>query len=160
MNWSRFHPNAARISVNDQCGTGMISNRPARLSVRPLCTSSGDEPSSTTLSGNRAWVSASHRSFTAPNQQSPSGGFSGFEPGQIPLLLQPSPLAQSWLVGGGVVGGHPDRLHHLPGERGLANLARAGQDLEESPRLFHPPQQGVLKFPGLKARGFSRVLHQ
>ena len=78
------------------------------------------------------------------NQQSPGGGFPGLEAGQILLLLQPSPLTQSWLVGGGVVGGHPARVHHLPGERGLANLARAGQDLEESARLFHPPQQGIM----------------
>jgi hypothetical protein len=35
-------------------------------------------------------------------------------------VLQPSPLAQSWLIGGGVMAGHPGRLNHLPGERGLA----------------------------------------
>ena len=42
-------PKALRISENDQWGTGIISKRPARLSVRPDIRSSWDDPSKTEL---------------------------------------------------------------------------------------------------------------
>lgn len=43
------------------------------------------------------------------------------------------------------MGGQRRGLHHLPGQRGLAHLARAREDLQETARLFHPPQQDVVK---------------
>jgi hypothetical protein len=47
-------------------GKAMGSDMDIRHSCAPH--RQGDEPSSTTLSGSRAWVSASHRSITVPDQ--------------------------------------------------------------------------------------------
>lgn len=50
--------------------------------------------------------------------------------GDVPLLLDPDPVPQRGLVGGGEVDGQSGALHDLPREGGLADLPRAGEDLD------------------------------
>jgi len=53
----------------------------------------------------------------------------------IPLLRDPTAAAQGRLVSRDIGGRNTERRHHLAHQRGLSHLARAGNDLYESPRL-------------------------
>jgi len=70
MNLSKDQPNASLISLNDQWGILIISNLPARLSVRPVWTNRGDEPKRKTFNEISFILSSSHRRFTVSDQPS------------------------------------------------------------------------------------------
>ena len=63
------------------------------------------------------------------------------EPGQVPLLLQPCLIPQRGLVGGRVVRGKAGCFDDLAGERGLADLAWTGQNLDKTARFPHTGKQ-------------------
>jgi hypothetical protein len=54
---------------------------------------------------------------------------------QGPLLFHPAGVGSGGQVGRGVVGPAAEVHHGLPSECRLADLARAGQDLQEAPRV-------------------------
>lgn len=53
----------------------------------------------------------------------------------VPLLGDPLAAAQGRFVGRGVGRRRAKRFEHLAHERGLSDLSRAGDDLDEAPRL-------------------------
>jgi hypothetical protein len=61
--------------------------------------------------------------------------------GRFPLLRDPLAPAQRRFIRGGEDDVTPTLIENLPGECGLANLARSGDDLDESPRLFEALSQ-------------------
>src|SRR4030065_1593837 len=65
---SRPHPKAASHSLYVQCPAGIIPNRPDRLSVNPVWTSSGEEPRSMTCSNLLCRESSSQSILTTLDQ--------------------------------------------------------------------------------------------
>ena len=78
------------------------------------------------------------------NQQRTGFVLPGLDPGNIPLLFNPSAVAQGWLVGGCVTGGYFGRLHYLPNHSGLAHLSGASQYLHKTALFLEPFQQFVM----------------
>ena len=74
----------------------------------------------------------------------------------LPLRGQPGPIAQRRFVGGDEDAGAVELSQDLLHERGLADLARSGDHLHESPRLGQAAgqQRGVLALEG-GASGFT-----
>ena len=80
----------------------------------------------------------------------------GQEPGGLPLLGEPFVASEGRLVGGGVESGAEEVGGHLAHQRGLPDLARATDELDQAARLRQPGSQGV----GMRApKGGEDITH-
>jgi len=64
--------------------------------------------------------------------------FSGSEAGRFPLLLDPEPVLQNGLIGGGIVPRAFEVGEELPCQGRLSRLAGPRQHLDKSPWLTEP----------------------
>jgi hypothetical protein len=78
------------------------------------------------------------------NQQCADLLFTGLESRNVPLLFQPSTVAQARFIGGCIMTWKFGPGHDLPDKRGLAELARSGQHLHEAALLFQPSYQLIV----------------
>ena len=77
----------------------------------------------------------------------------GHEAGGFPLLRDPLGAAQGGLVSAGKLNRSSAGLGHLLHQRGLANLTRAGHDLDEAPWLRQAPGEHGGVRPLVRHRG-------